>query len=74
MLTRQQYGLMQQVSYLESVLDLAYKNASLCLLTMMKEQIVTSLDSFAIQKGSPLREPVDRAYGKHLCPVLSHMC
>ena len=52
----------QQVSFLESVLELDFKRSgNKCSLTMMKQKIVTTLDSFALQKASPLRESVDRA-------------
>lgn len=55
-------GTKQQKSYLEYVLDVAHKKSGKCEVTLMKEEIVTSLDAMAVQKHSPYLAQIDLGY------------
>ncbi|EFX83375.1 hypothetical protein DAPPUDRAFT_315894 [Daphnia pulex] len=56
------FAMVDQKSFLEYVLNLAFKTYGNCEVTLMKQEIVTSLDSMAVQKRSPYLAQIDQGF------------
>ncbi|XP_059353235.1 glutamate receptor ionotropic, kainate 4-like isoform X1 [Daphnia carinata] len=56
------FAMVDQKSFLEYVLNLAFKTSGKCDITLMKQEVVTSLDSMAVQKNSIYLAQIDQGF------------